>query len=85
MAFGFRRAFVDATEELPSVREIRIALDEMAGSGPAGVSDARLERLSEVVSVDRRTIARWRKWWRDTFTATPFWRMARAGFMLGAS
>ena len=46
-----------------------------------GVSDARLERLSEVVSVDRRTIARWRKWWRDTFPATPFWRAARAGFM----
>src|SRR5271165_2193759 len=46
-----------------------------------GVSDARLERLSEVVSVDRRTIARWRRWWRDTFTATPFWRVARAGFM----
>jgi hypothetical protein len=46
-----------------------------------GVSDARLERLSEVVSVDRRTIARWRRWWRDTFTATPFWRMARAAFL----
>ena len=46
-----------------------------------GVSDARLERLSEVVSVDRRTIARWRRWWRDTFTATPFWRVARAAFM----
>ncbi len=46
-----------------------------------GVSDARLERLSEVVSVDRRTIARWRMWWRDTFTATPFWRVARAAFM----
>ena len=46
-----------------------------------GVSDARLERLSQVVSVDRRTIARWRRWWHDTFTATPFWRIARAGFM----
>jgi hypothetical protein len=46
-----------------------------------GVSDARLERLSQVVSVDRRTIARWHRWWRDTFTATPFWRMARAAFM----
>ena len=26
-------------------------------------------------------IARWRRLWRDTFTATPFWRMARAAFM----
>ena len=46
-----------------------------------GVTDARLARLAEVVSVDRRTIARWRRWWRDGFTATPFWRIARARFM----
>jgi hypothetical protein len=40
-----------------------------------------MERLSEVVSVDRRTLSRWRGWWRDTFTVTPFWRVARARFM----
>ncbi len=46
-----------------------------------GVTDARMAHLSEVVSVDRRTVARWRRWWRDSFTATPFWRIARAAFM----
>ncbi len=46
-----------------------------------GVTDARLERLSEVVSVDRRTVTRWRSWWRRIFTATPFWQIARARFM----
>lgn len=46
-----------------------------------GTSDARLARLGEVVSVDRRTITRWRRWWRDTFTATPFWRNARSALM----
>jgi hypothetical protein len=46
-----------------------------------GATDARMARLSEVVSVDRRTVARWRSWWRDTFTATSFWRIARARFM----
>lgn len=46
-----------------------------------GVSDARMHRLSEVVNVDRRTVARWRTWWRRIFTATPFWRIARARFM----
>ncbi len=46
-----------------------------------GVTDARLERLSEVVNVDRRTVERWRSWWRRIFTATPFWRGARARFM----
>ena len=46
-----------------------------------GATDTRIERLSEVVRVDRRTVARWRTWWRDTFTVTPFWQIARARFM----
>ncbi len=46
-----------------------------------GASDARMARLGRVVSIDRRTIARWRRWWSDAFTATPFWRNARAAFM----
>jgi hypothetical protein len=41
----------------------------------------RLRRLAEVVGVDRRTVARWRTWWRDTFTASPFWQIGRAAFM----
>ena len=46
-----------------------------------GTTEPRMERLSQVVSVDRRTIARWRSWWRETFTTTPFWQIARARFM----
>src|SRR6202045_1745443 len=46
-----------------------------------GVTTARLERLSQAVGVDRRTVERWRTWWRDSFTATSFWRTARATFM----
>ena len=46
-----------------------------------GATNARMERLREVISVDRRTVERWRGWWRDTFTATPFWRIARAQLM----
>lgn len=46
-----------------------------------GVTDARMAHLSEVVNVDRRTVTRWRRWWRDGFTATPFWRITRARLM----
>jgi hypothetical protein len=46
-----------------------------------GATDARLARLSDVASVDRRSIARWRRWWRDGFTATPFWRIARGSYL----
>ena len=37
-----------------------------------GITDARLEGLGQAVRVDRRTVERWRRWWRDTFTAMPF-------------
>lgn len=47
----------------------------------AGATDARMQRLTAVVRVDRRTIVRWRRWWRETFTSSPFWQIARARFM----
>jgi hypothetical protein len=31
-----------------------------------------MESLSRAVGVDRRTVERWRVWWRERFTATPF-------------
>jgi hypothetical protein len=37
--------------------------------------------LCELVGVSRRTVGRWRGWWRTTFVASPFWRLAAAGFM----
>ena len=46
-----------------------------------GITDGRLGRLSQVVRVDRRTVERWRRWWRQTFTQSPFWQAGRAAFM----
>jgi hypothetical protein len=46
-----------------------------------GATGDRMERLAQIVKVDRRTVERWRRWWRDRFTATPFWRAAGAAFM----
>jgi hypothetical protein len=45
-----------------------------------GVTGGRLARLNEVIVVDRRTVLRWLQWWRNAFTATAFWRNARAAF-----
>jgi hypothetical protein len=45
----------------------------------AGVTAAR--QLSELFGVSRRTIARWRVWWRRAFVASRFWRVARAALM----
>ena len=46
-----------------------------------GATAARMRRLSGLFGVDRRTVERWRAWWRDTFTASPFWQIGRATFM----
>ena len=46
-----------------------------------GATAARMRQLSGLAGVDRRTVERWRVWWRDIFTSSPFWRIARAGFM----
>jgi hypothetical protein len=46
-----------------------------------GATAARMRRLSGLLGVNRRTIERWRAWWRETFTASPFWQIGRATFM----
>jgi len=46
-----------------------------------GVTASRMEGLSQAIGVDRRTVERWRVWWRERFPATPFWRIARTMFM----
>jgi hypothetical protein len=46
-----------------------------------GVTERRMRQLTEAVGVDRRTVVRWRLWWREDFTASAFWQMARAAFM----
>ena len=47
----------------------------------SAMTKPRMRHLTEAVGVDRRTVARWQVWWRDSFTASPFWQIARAAFM----
>ena len=42
------------------------------------ITPSRLARLSVVPGLDRRTLARWRAWWRSTFTDSPFAPVAKA-------
>lgn len=45
-----------------------------------GRSGRQLTTLLDELGVDRRTLERWRSWWRDTFPETRFWKVARARF-----
>jgi hypothetical protein len=46
-----------------------------------GLSEDRLRRLAEVLTIDRRTLERWRQWWLDNFVRSSFWKAARARFL----
>ncbi len=44
----------------------------------SGLNPVRMKRLKELVGVSRRTVQRWRDWWRTVFAQSPFWRTHRA-------
>jgi hypothetical protein len=45
-----------------------------------GGTRAQLSELSREFGVGRRTVARWREWWRTTFVQSRFWLAAQAAF-----
>jgi hypothetical protein len=45
-----------------------------------GPSPRRVRELSKLFGADRRTIARWRVFWREHFPQTPYWKLARTRF-----
>ena len=46
-----------------------------------GPSPRRVRELSQLFDADRRTIARWRIFWREHFPQTSFWRVACSRFV----
>ena len=50
-----------------------------------GLTPRRFRRLAEHLPVSRRTVQRWRRWWREGLASTRFWRGARADLAPGTS
>jgi hypothetical protein len=46
-----------------------------------GPSPRRVRELSTRFGADESTITRWQTFWREHFPQTPFWKVARAGFI----
>jgi len=46
-----------------------------------GATPERVRRLRELFGVSRRTLERWRAWWRTAFAQGSFWRAAAGVFM----
>lgn len=47
----------------------------------SGVTDNLINELRLSLGVARRTLQRWRQWWREIFVKTPFWEIGRSRFM----
>jgi hypothetical protein len=45
--------------------------------GKAPLSGARIALLHQALRVDRRTLERWRRWWREELPLTAFWQRSR--------
>jgi hypothetical protein len=61
-------------------RHVHVAVTMLLISVMVDGATTPVSELSRAFGVDRRTIVRWRDWWRTTFVATRFWRAAQAGF-----
>jgi hypothetical protein len=45
-----------------------------------GPAPWRMSRLREELGVSRQTLERWRRWWREAFVESVFWKAAKAAF-----
>jgi hypothetical protein len=45
-----------------------------------GISPPRLLKLKQTLGVDRRTLKRWRFWWKEVFAHSPFFQALRGKF-----
>lgn len=57
------------------------AIVVLAAALAHGLTARRVRALRETLDVDRRTLERWRRWWRESMPKTAFWRDKRSRFM----
>jgi hypothetical protein len=53
----------------------------LAGALLNGATPWRIRRLQAHLPISRRTLARWRAWWLETYVRTPVWQAERARWM----
>jgi hypothetical protein len=46
-----------------------------------GITEKRAAALRDLLGVSKRTLERWRAWWREVFPQSGFWRSARGRFV----
>jgi hypothetical protein len=62
-------------------RRVYLALAVVLGSARPAAPTPAAAALGQALGVARRTLQRWRRWWREQFPLTPLWRAGCARFM----
>jgi hypothetical protein len=53
----------------------------LASAMRCGATPARIQRISELLGVSRRTVLRWQAWWRHRLPESRFWRAHSGSFV----
>ena len=78
---GCRRRITPASVRFLGRRVYLGAVVVLATALCHGPSRVRFAQLHAWFGVSLRTLTRWRKWWREVFVRTPFWRTAKGRFV----
>ncbi len=62
-------------------RRVYLGLAVVLVSARSSALTSEAARLGQALCVARRTVERWRVWWREQFPKTPLWRAVGAQFM----
>lgn len=79
---GCRRRTTPGTVRFLGRRRYTAVMMILVSALSHGVTQRRGVRLRQALGVSRRTLTRWRGWWREAFVASTFWRTVRARLAL---
>lgn len=74
---GCRRRITPGTVRFLGRRRYTAAMMILVSALSHSGRPRRCARLRQALKINRRTLTRWRQWWREAFVASPFWRTAR--------
>ena len=78
---GCRRRITPPSVRFLGRRVFLGALVVLVSALAQGLTGKRRAALAQQIGAGAQTLARWRRWWRDTLPATAFWRSVRDRFL----
>ena len=78
---GCRRRVTPASVRFFGRRVYLGALVVLISALSQGLTVKRRWQLCQQLRLSERTVLRWRRWWREVFPGTPWWRGARGQFV----